>query len=121
MKNLAQHYSEAAVHRFSSKWRFYLFIWFFLGFFCNIHRKTPVSESVFNKVADLKACNLIEKRLQYRCFPVNIEKFLRAASLKNTSGSFIVSICYFKFQINKRILLIEIIKFSSSRNKFIII
>ena len=30
----------------------------------------------FNKVADLKACNFIKKRLQHRCFPVNTAKYL---------------------------------------------
>ena len=39
--------------------------------------KMPVLESLFNKVACLKACNFIKKRLQYMCFPVNIAKFLR--------------------------------------------
>ena len=39
--------------------------------FLNIHRKTLVLESHFNKVAGLKACNT--------CFPVNITKFLRTA------------------------------------------
>ena len=34
-------------------------------------------ESLFNRVAALKACNFIKKRLQHRCFPVNITKFLR--------------------------------------------
>ena len=38
--------------------------------------------SLFNKVADLLACNFIKKRLQYGCFPVNIGKSLRAAILK---------------------------------------
>ena len=36
--------------------------------------KTPVLESLFNKAAGLKA--FIKKRLQRRCFPVNIAKFL---------------------------------------------
>ena len=27
----------------------------------------------------LQACNIIKKRLQHRCFPVNIAKFLRTA------------------------------------------
>ena len=38
--------------------------------FCNIHRKTSVLESLFNKVAGLMACNFIsttsQKRLQHR-------------------------------------------------------
>ena len=29
------------------------------------------------------ACNLIKRRLQHRCFPVNIEKFLKKPILKN--------------------------------------
>ena len=39
-------------------------------------------ESLFNKVADLQTCNVIKKRLQYRCFPVHITKSFRAAILK---------------------------------------
>ena len=46
------------------------------NFVCNIHRKTPVLEPLFNKV-DLQACNFIKKRFQHRSFPVNIAKFLR--------------------------------------------
>ena len=40
--------------------------------FCKIHRKTTWLGSVFNKVASLKACNFIKKRLQKRRFPMNI-------------------------------------------------
>ena len=36
--------------------------------------KTIVLESLFKKVTDLKSCNFIKKRLQYRQFPVNIAK-----------------------------------------------
>ena len=32
--------------------------------------------SLFSKVAVLKTCNFIKKRLQHRCFPVNIVKVL---------------------------------------------
>ena len=32
-----------------------------------------------------EACNFIKKRLQYRCFPVNIAKFLRVPIMKNIS------------------------------------
>ena len=39
-------------------------------------------ESIFNKVADLQACNVIKKCLQHSCFPVNIAKFLRTSILK---------------------------------------
>ena len=55
--------------------------------FCNIHRKPPVLKSLleqgWNKVKDCKACNFIKKRLQHRCFPVNIAKFLVTPDLKN--------------------------------------
>ena len=34
--------------------------------------------SLFNEIAGLKAYNFIKKRLQHRCFPVNIAKFVRA-------------------------------------------
>ena len=40
--------------------------------FVYIHKKTPVLESLLNKVAGLR-------ELQHRCFPVNIAKFLRTA------------------------------------------
>ena len=42
--------------------------------FRNIHRKAPVLESLFNKVAGLHVCNFIKKRLQYRSFSVKIAK-----------------------------------------------
>ena len=41
-----------------------------------IHRKTPVFESLFNKVAGLNPCNFIKKRLQHRCFSVNFANFV---------------------------------------------
>ena len=34
---------------------------------------------LLKKVAVLKACNLIKKRRQFRCFPLNIAEFLRTA------------------------------------------
>ena len=40
-------------------------------------------ESLFNKVADIEACNVIKKRLQHRCFSMNIAKFLGTPILKN--------------------------------------
>ena len=44
-----------------------------------MQRKAPVLEYLFNKVAGLKACNFIKKRLQHSFFPVNIVKMLRKA------------------------------------------
>ena len=43
---------------------------------CNNRKKTPVSESLFNKVG---LNFFIKKRPQHRYFPVNIAKFLRTA------------------------------------------
>ena len=40
-------------------------------------------ELPFNKVAGLKACNFIKKRIQQRCFPM---KFLKTPFLQNISG-----------------------------------
>ena len=40
-------------------------------------------ESLFNKAASFQTSNFIKKRLQHRCFTLNIAKFLRAAILKN--------------------------------------
>ena len=48
-------------------------------------------ESLFNRVAYLKACNFIRKRLQYRCFPV--AKFLRKFNFKNASELTLGSNC----------------------------
>ena len=48
--------------------------------FLKISQYSPENTYVrifFEKVAGLKACNFIKKRLKYRCFPVNIAKFLR--------------------------------------------
>ena len=45
--------------------------------------KIAVLESLFNKIAGLKAWNFVKKRFQHRCFAVNIAKFLRAPILKN--------------------------------------
>ena len=72
--------SEAAVRRGSSK-EVFLNI-------CNIHRKTAVLES-------LLACNFIKKRLQHRCFLVNIAKFLKTAFYRTppvAASGFIIEI-----------------------------
>ena len=48
-----------------------------LNFFEKFQRKRFLMESLFNKVAGLKTCNFIKKRLQRKCFPVNFRKFLK--------------------------------------------
>ena len=40
-------------------------------------------EALFNKFADLQTGNFITKRLEHRCFPVNIAKFLKTPILKD--------------------------------------
>ena len=49
-----------------------------------IHQKTPVLESLFNRVLGLRPATLSKKRLQHRCSHVNFVKFLRAPFLQNT-------------------------------------
>ena len=39
--------------------------------------------SLFNKVANVKACNFIKEILQHMCFSVSIAKSLRTLILKN--------------------------------------
>ena len=39
-------------------------------------------DSIFIKVEGLQACKFIKKRLQSRCFPVNIAKFSEATSFR---------------------------------------
>ena len=41
----------------------------------------PVLKPLVNKVTGPEASNFIKKRLQHRCFPVNIGKFLRTPIL----------------------------------------
>ena len=48
-------------------------------------------EFLSNKVAGLQACNFIQKRLQYKCFPVKFALSL----LQNTSGG-----CLWKYLMN---------------------
>ena len=43
--------------------------------FRNIHWRTLVLESHFNKVAGLNVCNFFKRRLQPKCFPANIANF----------------------------------------------
>ena len=51
--------------------------------FRNVFRKTPVQESLYNKVAGRPA-TLLKKRSLHDCFPVNFAKFLRTLFVQNT-------------------------------------
>ena len=46
----------------------------------------------FNKVAGLKICNFIEKKLQHRHFPAKLAKFLRVPILKNICEWLLLSV-----------------------------
>ena len=73
-----------------------------------IHRKKSVLECLFIKVIGLQACNFNKKRLQQRCFPVNIAKFQKTCILRDIckrllliferyisiTPTFISSVCY---------------------------
>ena len=63
-----QPFTDVLQNRYSEKFR-------------NNHRKTSVLESLFNRVRDLSGCSFIKKKLQHRCFLVNIANFLRTAFL----------------------------------------
>ena len=60
--------------------------------FCNIHRKAPVLESLFNNAAGLKGCNFIEKKNPTQVFSyeycevsknTNFEEHLRTDASAN--------------------------------------
>ena len=74
--------------------------------FRKIHRKTPVPESLFNKVVGLKPATLLKKSLWHRCFSVNFAKFLRTASLQSTSGGCFWESC----QTSIRVVFAKIVK-----------
>ena len=61
--------------------------------FCNIQSKTPLLESLFNKMVGLWAYNFIKKGLQHRCCPVNIAKFLRTAFFIKHLQWLLLSLC----------------------------
>ena len=56
---------------------FFLFYFLVFSFKFDYGTSRPPYKFLFNIVAALKACNFIKKKLQHRCFPVNIAKFLR--------------------------------------------
>ena len=57
----------------------------FLKIFAKVTGKEPVSESLFNKVANLRSATLFKKKLLHRCFLVTFPKFLRTPYLQNAS------------------------------------
>ena len=78
--------------------------------FRKFHRKTPVLESLLNKVAGLQACNFIKKGLQQRHIPVKFAKFLRTHFLKNICERLLLQflshawhLCWSLFLINLQV------------------
>ena len=53
-------------------------------------------KSLFNKVVDLQAGNFIEKRLQHRCFPVNVVKIFKTAFFKEYFGWLLLKLMFYK-------------------------
>ena len=51
--------------------------------FCNIHSKTPVLESLFNKVAGLRPSTLLKRSSNTGVFTWILRNFLRTPILKN--------------------------------------
>ena len=74
--------------------------------FYKIHRKTPVSESIFNKVAGLRPATALKKNW-CSCFPVNFAKFFKTSFQKNHSGPMLlklpimVSILFYKINLTE--------------------
>ena len=83
------------------------------------HRKTSVLESLFNKAADLQVYNFIEKRLQHKCFPVKLAKFLGKSILKNICERLLLKtstlqqklFIFFFFKIRIIIIIFDTLKF----------
>ena len=71
--------------------------------FRNIHRETPLLDSLFNNVVGLQACNFINNRLRYRCFPMNNAKFLRTLFLTELLWTTAPGYCCFRTEIFKMI------------------
>ena len=62
----------------------------FLENFTNLIGKRLCQSLFFNEVAGLKPANLLNKRLQHKCFSVNFVKFLRT--------TFFASDCFSKYE-----------------------
>ena len=70
--------------------------------FCNIHRKIPVLESLFNRFAGFKTCNVLKKTLRDRCFPVNIAKILRTFILTKICEQLLLSFLLLTVNISSK-------------------
>ena len=72
--------------------------------FCNIRRKTPVLDSLFNKVAELKACVFIKKETPTQEFSCEYCKIFKSSFLQNTCSLYFSEILcdnrYNIYQVN---------------------
>ena len=59
-------------------------------------------ESFFNNFAGLQAHNFITKRLQHRCFPVNIVKFLKTSILKDIFERLLLNLLIQSWRNNRK-------------------
>ena len=50
-----------------------------------IHSQKPLLESLFNEITGPRSTTLLKKRLQHRCFPANLTKFLTEYHCATTS------------------------------------
>ena len=56
--------------------------------FNKFHMKRHILECPYSKIAGRQPNNIIEKRLQHRCFPMKFTKSLRKLFIQNTFGGF---------------------------------
>ena len=66
----------------------------------NIHRKTPVLESLSHKVAGLQACHFIKKRFQHSCFQWILRIFLENTYLRGHLWTTASGLYLFKLERN---------------------
>ena len=78
---------------------------FFKVFFLKIHRKTPVLQSVFNKLAGLRPATLLKRDSDTGVYQRNFEKCLRAPVLQNTSPWLLLIYTLSKILFNRIIAL----------------
>ena len=59
-----------------------------LSLICKIQWEISVLDSHFNKVAGLQPTNLLKKRLQHKCFPVNFSELIKTAFFGTPPGGY---------------------------------
>ena len=87
--------------------------------FANIHKKTPLLQSLFNNVAGLRPCSFIKKRLQHRCFPVNIAKSARTPNLKNICTRLLLHLFSLSFLYRINLSVNKVTSIENNFNSFI--